>query len=159
MKRILMFVIAAVLFLPMSLLAARPGLVHDQRNAPVWDVESFTFRIDAEAFSQLTPETDSRIVLDFILAGGEDASVVGFADTNALHFSFWFGPNFSVDGDVFGSHSIDFLTNLNAIANNAANQTRLGYSDPSGRWLELHSLRIRQRPPRTFFKILQAAQN
>ncbi|MCL2223767.1 MAG: copper amine oxidase N-terminal domain-containing protein [Defluviitaleaceae bacterium] len=146
---LLLAVVMVMSLLPMNLFGARPGSMRDPRNAPVWNIApntapsqptsdyAFTFRIDANALSNLSLDTGAMAVLDFTLEGGANASEVGFASglvggtftsSAAVQFHFHAGPNFRVEGETAGN--TEFFNHLNSIANTRANQDFLSRSRP-----------------------------
>ncbi|MCL2223913.1 MAG: putative Ig domain-containing protein [Defluviitaleaceae bacterium] len=138
-------------------IAARPGEMRDPRNAPVWGVDSYTFRIDAQALSNLVVDHGTMAVLDFTIAGGTSAHEVGFAGpiapgldpdaewtqrspwggietfrftrNSAVTLTFSAGPNFRVEGESGSSVAI-FLSQMNNLANNPNNREYLDYNAP-----------------------------
>ncbi|MCL2199466.1 MAG: hypothetical protein FWB80_11125, partial [Defluviitaleaceae bacterium] len=109
------------------------NIQYDHLNGvPRGSDQAFRFRIDAAAFSNLSPETHVNAVLDFALSGGANSNAVGFASSAALEFVFTAGPGLEVGGGTAGNAA--FLATLNSVANNTSARTMSG--DAATPWRE-----------------------
>ncbi|MCL1863843.1 MAG: copper amine oxidase N-terminal domain-containing protein [Defluviitaleaceae bacterium] len=138
---LLLALVMVMAMLPMNVFGAvRAGTVLNPQLSPQWGLQSFTFRIDAAAFSNLSPGVIQFAMLDFQLSGGASSNAVGFASRAALNINFTAGPGFRVNNDV--SQNAAFLASLNAASTaGSGNREFFDYTETLAyeNWLDVNS--------------------